>query len=67
MLKCPNILHLRTLLPFGLGAILILTFTTGPNFEETLAKRRDLVRAVFQQRLDRIEKVRKNGKSEDQR
>ena len=33
MSKCFNILLLRTLLPFGLGAILILTFTdtTGPH------------------------------------
>ena len=29
-----------------------------PNLVEILAKRRDRVRPVFQQRLDRIEKVR---------
>ena len=36
-----------------------------PNVSKTLAKRRDRVRAVFQQRLARIEKVGVDHKTED--
>ena len=37
---------------------LFATLEVAPNLVEILAKRRDRVRPVFQQRLDRIEKVR---------
>ena len=36
-----------------------------PDVAKTLAKRRDRVRAVFQQRLARIEKVRLDHKTEE--